>query len=394
MCAIWVNISFTTADKDRPATRGNHCQAGDDPGRQQQASDHHLQPAWPDSLQHHGHQQRPAQRECSQQSLEHSKADSKAPTWPWCKLCGISGFPAQRLEISEPGIRSGNKDSRGTENRKSLKKYLPWKKIDKHTLFSMKIKIMDLWMQIEGTKLIFIMNFSVLGFKFASRMPQITQISLDFKIFGGGGGDTHPPPPPPPPPRNFLSFFFSLAIPGSGNFVWIYSGVLTFFAVFLLFGLSVGVMFSPESKLYWVSKVLSGFQLGRKSKSGCLAPVFGRICNSVNREKNLENDWNWVFLFFWGGGVFFIYIFKKTIFLILFLWWQYSEQLLPLCLSHRVNVIWSMLLCLLVICDSINTILSRLSLFACGLHICCFYLKGTLTWSKPSLPLCCSCLAA
>ena len=35
-------------------------------------------------------------------------------------------------------------------------------------------------MQIEGTKLIFIMNFSVLDFfKFASRMPQIR---------GGGGG--------------------------------------------------------------------------------------------------------------------------------------------------------------------------------------------------------------
>ena len=41
----------------------------------------------------------------------------------------------------------------------------------------MQIKMMDLWMQIEGTKLIFIMNFSVLHFfKFASRMPQIAQI--------------------------------------------------------------------------------------------------------------------------------------------------------------------------------------------------------------------------
>ena len=37
-------------------------------------------------------------------------------------------------------------------------------------------------MQIEGTKLIFIMNFSVLDFfKFASRMPQI-------RGWGGGGG--------------------------------------------------------------------------------------------------------------------------------------------------------------------------------------------------------------
>ena len=32
-------------------------------------------------------------------------------------------------------------------------------------------------MQIEGTKLIFVMNFSVLDFfKFVSRMPQIAQI--------------------------------------------------------------------------------------------------------------------------------------------------------------------------------------------------------------------------
>ena len=59
-----------------------------------------------------------------------------------------------------------------------------------HT-FSMKIKMMDLWMQIEGTNLIFIMNFSVLDFfKFASRMPEIAEIKLvsTFKIFWGGGG--------------------------------------------------------------------------------------------------------------------------------------------------------------------------------------------------------------
>ena len=43
----------------------------------------------------------------------------------------------------------------------------------------MKIKMMHLWMQIEGTKLIFIMNFSVLDFfKFASRIPQIAQTEL------------------------------------------------------------------------------------------------------------------------------------------------------------------------------------------------------------------------
>ena len=44
-------------------------------------------------------------------------------------------------------------------------------------------------MQIDGTKLIFVMNFSVLDFfKFASRMPQIAQILVSiFKIFLGWG---------------------------------------------------------------------------------------------------------------------------------------------------------------------------------------------------------------
>ena len=55
--------------------------------------------------------------------------------------------------------------------------YFPWKEIDKHAFFPMKIKMMDLRMHIEGTKLIFVMNFSVLDFfKFVSRMPQIAQI--------------------------------------------------------------------------------------------------------------------------------------------------------------------------------------------------------------------------
>ena len=42
-------------------------------------------------------------------------------------------------------------------------------------------------MQIEGTKLIFIMSISVLDFfKFASRMPQIAQILVfDFQNFPG-----------------------------------------------------------------------------------------------------------------------------------------------------------------------------------------------------------------
>ena len=61
--------------------------------------------------------------------------------------------------------------------------------------------MMDLWMQIEGTNLIFIMNFSVLDFfKFAPRMPQIAQMLVStFKIFRGRV--------PPDPHRNFLFFF-------------------------------------------------------------------------------------------------------------------------------------------------------------------------------------------
>ena len=49
------------------------------------------------------------------------------------------------FEFSEPGIRRGNEDSRGNENRKSRKNILSvGKKIDKHTFLSMKIKMMDL----------------------------------------------------------------------------------------------------------------------------------------------------------------------------------------------------------------------------------------------------------
>ena len=67
-------------------------------------------------------------------------------------------------------------------------------------------------MQIEGTKLIFIMNFSVLHFfKFDSRMPQIAQILVStFKNFLGGGGRGACPQIP-----HEMSSFFSLAIPGS-----------------------------------------------------------------------------------------------------------------------------------------------------------------------------------
>ena len=47
---------------------------------------------------------------------------------------------------------------------------------------------MDLWKQIEGIKLIFVMNCSVLHFfKFESRMPQIAQVLVStFKIFRQG----------------------------------------------------------------------------------------------------------------------------------------------------------------------------------------------------------------
>ena len=62
----------------------------------------------------------------------------------------------------------------------------------------MKIRMIDLWLQLEGTKLIYTMNFSVLDFFiFASRMLQIAQILvLTFNIFQfGGGGGGHTPGP-------------------------------------------------------------------------------------------------------------------------------------------------------------------------------------------------------
>ena len=80
-------------------------------------------------------------------------------------------------------------------------------------------------MQIEGTKLIFVMNFSVLDFfKFASRMPQFAQVNLNLQKFpsGGGGGVVGeggkggmPSAPPPPPPPEKFPLFLSLLIPGS-----------------------------------------------------------------------------------------------------------------------------------------------------------------------------------
>ena len=61
-------------------------------------------------------------------------------------------------------------------------------------------------MQTRGTKLIFVMNFSVLDFfKFASRMPQIADFSLDFQIFWWGGHA-----PGPLTPYKLPLFFFHL----------------------------------------------------------------------------------------------------------------------------------------------------------------------------------------
>ena len=73
-------------------------------------------------------------------------------------------------------------------------KYFPREKNRQAYFFPVKIKMMDLWMQIESRKLIFIMNFSELDFfKFASRMPQIAHILVStFKNFPG----EHAPGPP------------------------------------------------------------------------------------------------------------------------------------------------------------------------------------------------------
>ena len=46
---------------------------------------------------------------------------------------------------TEPGIHCGNEDSRGNENRKWPNKiFSVGKQTNKHTFFSMKIKMMDL----------------------------------------------------------------------------------------------------------------------------------------------------------------------------------------------------------------------------------------------------------
>ena len=80
-------------------------------------------------------------------------------------------------------------DSCGNESHKSLNKIFSKAKKSTSILFFLwKLRwTSDLWMQIEGRKLMFIVNFSVLDLiRFASRMPQITQILVStFKHFPG-----------------------------------------------------------------------------------------------------------------------------------------------------------------------------------------------------------------
>ena len=95
--------------------------------------------------------------------------------------------------LSEPGIRRGNKDSRGNENLGKIS--FSWTSI-LFFLWKWRWWICE-FIQTECTKLIFVMNFSVLCFfKFASRMPQIAQILVStFKVVWWGGGGGHAPRP-------------------------------------------------------------------------------------------------------------------------------------------------------------------------------------------------------
>ena len=129
---------------------------------------------------------------------------SQDHTFP--EMAAYGGASGQRYECghtlvtycSEPGIHRGNEDSRGNENRKSRNNIFSVEKNwQAYFFFSMKIKVMDLWMQIVGTKLIFVMNFSVLYFfklppeylklhRFWSRLSK-------FSLGGGRGGGGMPP---------------------------------------------------------------------------------------------------------------------------------------------------------------------------------------------------------
>ena len=86
------------------------------------------------------------------------------------------------------------------ENRR--RKYFPWEKNQQAYFFPMKIKMMDLCMQTDSIKLIFVMNFSMLDFfKYASRMPQIAQILVSTFKFSG-------------PPRNWYHVSYCHCITG------------------------------------------------------------------------------------------------------------------------------------------------------------------------------------
>ena len=73
---------------------------------------------------------------------------------------GFHFFHYFHLLSSELGIRCGNDYSGGNENRKSQgKNIFRGEKFDRHTFFSMKIKVTGLRLQIDGSKVIFIYEF-------------------------------------------------------------------------------------------------------------------------------------------------------------------------------------------------------------------------------------------
>ena len=117
-------------------------------------------------------------------------------------LLKAPGPPLSGLWLSsEPGIPCRNEDSRGNENRKLWEKiFSVGKKFDKHTFFSIKIKMMDLWMQIEGTKQTFIMNFS--GLDYSNLFPECLKLHRFSEGHAVGAHTKFP-------------LFFSLAIPAS-----------------------------------------------------------------------------------------------------------------------------------------------------------------------------------
>ena len=110
----------------------------------------------------------------------------------------LVGYHDFQIVRPEPGLRQENEDSCENENKKSQIKYFLWGKKSTSILFCYENEDDGSVNAIEGTKLIFIMNFSVLDFfRFASIMPQIAQVKLVLTI------------------KISSFFFFLLAIPGS-----------------------------------------------------------------------------------------------------------------------------------------------------------------------------------